>query len=51
MTKKKAVVILSGGMDSVTTLAIAKDKNFDCYNFLIAKLAYKILAYTFEFKN
>jgi|TARA_B100001248_G_scaffold41213_1_gene26410 7-cyano-7-deazaguanine synthase len=32
MTKKKAVVILSGGMDSVTTLAIAKDKNFDCYN-------------------
>ena len=32
MTKKKAVVILSGGMDSVTTLAIANDKNFDCYN-------------------
>ena len=32
MTKKKAVVILSGGMDSVTTLAIAKNKNFDCYN-------------------
>ena len=32
MTKKKAVVILSGGMDSVTTLAIARDKNFDCYN-------------------
>lgn len=32
MTKKKAVVVLSGGMDSVTTLAIAKDKNFDCYN-------------------
>ena len=32
MIKKKAVVVLSGGMDSVTTLAIAKDKNFDCYN-------------------
>ena len=26
-------------------------KNFDSYNFLVAKLAYKILAYTFEFKN
>ena len=25
--------------------------NFDSYNFLVAKLAYKILAYTFEFKN
>ena len=32
MTKKKAVVVLSGGMDSVTSLAIAKDNNFDCYN-------------------
>lgn len=32
MIKKKAVVVLSGGMDSVTTLAIAKDNNFDCYN-------------------
>ena len=32
MIKKKAVVVLSGGMDSVTTLAIANDKNFDCYN-------------------
>jgi agmatinase len=30
---------------------LAPIKNFDCYNFLIAKLAYKILAYTFEFKN
>ena len=26
-------------------------KNFDSYNFLVAKLAYKILSYTFEFKN
>ena len=26
-------------------------KNFNSYNFLVAKLAYKILSYTFEFKN
>ncbi len=26
-----AVIILSGGMDSVTTLAVAKDKGFTCY--------------------
>jgi len=26
-------------------------KNFDSYKFLVAKLAYKILAYTFEFKR
>jgi agmatinase len=26
-------------------------KNFDSYNFLFAKLAYKILAYTFQFKK
>ena len=30
---------------------LAPIKNFNSYNFLIAKLAYKILAYTFEFKN
>ena len=29
---------------------LAPIKNFDCYNFLVAKLAYKILSYTFEFK-
>ncbi len=29
---------------------LAPIKNFDSYNFLVAKLAYKILAYTFEFK-
>lgn len=30
---------------------LAPIKNFNSYNFLVAKLAYKILAYTFEFKN
>ena len=30
---------------------LAPIKNFNSYNFLIAKLAYKILAYTFEFKR
>ena len=30
---------------------LAPIKNFDSYNFLIAKLAYKILAYIFEFKK
>ena len=26
-------------------------KNFNSYNFLVAKLAYKILSYSFEFKK
>ena len=30
---------------------LAPIKNFNSYNFLVAKLAYKILAYTFEFKK
>ena len=30
---------------------LAPIKNFDSYNFLVAKLAYKILAYAFEFKR
>ena len=30
---------------------LAPIKNFDSYNFLVAKLTYKILAYIFEFKN
>ncbi len=28
---KKAVILLSGGLDSATILAIAKKQNFDCY--------------------
>ena len=28
---KKAVILLSGGLDSATCLAIAKSKNFDLY--------------------
>jgi len=30
---------------------LAPIKNFNSYNFLVAKLAYKILSYIFEFKN
>ena len=31
MSAKKAIVLLSGGVDSATTLAIAKTEGFDCY--------------------
>ena len=30
---------------------LAPIKKFDSYNFLVAKLAYKILSYSFEFKK
>ena len=30
---------------------LAPIKKFESYNFLVAKLAYKILAYSFEFKH
>ena len=28
---KRAIVLLSGGLDSATTLAVAKDEGFDCF--------------------
>ena len=31
MSNKRAVILLSGGLDSATTLAIARNSGFDCY--------------------
>lgn len=31
MMKRKAIVLLSGGIDSATTLFMAKDKDYECY--------------------
>lgn len=28
---RRAIILLSGGLDSITTLAIAKHEGFDCY--------------------
>ncbi|MBE7424091.1 MAG: 7-cyano-7-deazaguanine synthase QueC [Zoogloeaceae bacterium] len=36
MTEKRAVVLLSGGLDSATTLAIARSEGYDCHALSVA---------------
>jgi len=36
MTERRAVVLLSGGLDSATTLAVAHGEGFDCYALSVA---------------
>ena len=31
MTEKRAVILLSGGLDSATVVAMAKDEGYTCY--------------------
>src|SRR5688572_26509615 len=33
---ERAVILLSGGLDSATTLAMARDQSFDCYALSVA---------------
>ena len=42
----KSANIVGGDINELSPI-----KGFDCYNFLTAKLAYKIISYTFEFKK
>ena len=35
MNKKKCIVLLSGGLDSTTCLAVAKAKGFECYTLAV----------------
>lgn len=34
-SKKKCIVLLSGGLDSTTCLAVAKDKGYECYTLAV----------------
>ena len=36
MNRKKAVILVSGGLDSVTALAIAREQGFDCFGLSVA---------------
>ncbi len=36
MIRKRAIVLLSGGLDSATALAIARDEQFDCFGLTFA---------------